>query len=76
MASRDFEFDDIFTYHNPQKKLPKVVEVTTPTRERDWSSFSYSHYPAAVAARQRANKSRPGIGEMYVKNQSDARRHL
>jgi len=75
MASKDFEFDDIFTYHNPQKKLSKVVEVSTPTRERDWSSFSYSHYTAAAAARQKVNQTRPDIGAMYVKNQSDARRH-
>lgn len=77
LSSQDFDFEDIFTYDKPQKKLNKVVEVSRPTRNhRDWSNFSFSHYPAAMLARNKANnKAKAGIGELYVKNHSDARKH-
>jgi len=71
LSSKDFDFDDIFTYDKPQRKLNKgVVEVSSPTRtHRDWSSFSYSHYSAALGGRHKVNnKAKPSIGEMYVKN--------
>ena len=71
LSSKDFDFDEIFTYDKPQRKLAKgVVEVSSPTRShRDWSSFSYSHYSAALSARHKVNaKAKPSIGEMYVKN--------
>jgi hypothetical protein len=73
LSSKDFDFDDIFTYDKPQRKLTRgVVEVSTPTRtHRDWSSFSYSHYSAAVGARLKVNsKAKASVGEMYVKNKS------
>lgn len=75
LSSKDFDFDDIFTYDKPQRKLPRgVVEVSSPTRtHRDWSSFSFSHYSAAMGARNKVNKAKPTIGEMYVKNKSNAR---
>ncbi|EXJ81231.1 hypothetical protein A1O3_07521 [Capronia epimyces CBS 606.96] len=76
MSSQDFDFEDIFTFDKPQKKLTKVVEVSRPTRDhRDWSNFSFSHYSAAMSARNKVNKPKPGIGELYVKNQFDARKH-
>ena len=73
LSSKDFDFDDIFTYDKPQKKPTKgVFEVSTPTRgHRDWSSFSFSHYTAAINARQKANKAKP---EMYIKNKWEARK--
>jgi hypothetical protein len=75
LSSQDFDFEDIFTYDKPQKKLTKVVEVSSPTRDhRDWSNFSFSHYSAAVNARNKVNK-RTGIGELYVKNRADARKY-
>ncbi|ETI27639.1 hypothetical protein G647_00088 [Cladophialophora carrionii CBS 160.54] len=70
LSSKDFDFDEIFTYDKPQRKLTKgVVEVSSPTRtQRDWSSFSFSHYSAAMNARNKVNhKVKPSIGEMYVK---------
>ena len=73
LSSKDFDFDEIFTYDKPQKKFPKgVVEVSSPTRtQRDWSSFSFSHYSAALSTRNKVNaKGKPTIGEMYVKNKS------
>ncbi|OAL35704.1 hypothetical protein AYO20_05085 [Fonsecaea nubica] len=73
LSSKDFDFEDIFTYDKPQKKLNRVVEVSRPTRDyRDWSSFSFSHYSAAVNTRQKVNKAKSGIGELYLKNKSDA----
>ncbi|EHY52502.1 hypothetical protein HRR83_007008 [Exophiala dermatitidis] len=75
MSSKDFDFEDIFTFDKPQKKLAKVVEVSRPTRDhRDWSNFSFSHYSAAVSARNKVNRSKTGIGELYLRNQFDARR--
>jgi hypothetical protein len=75
LSSQDFDFEDIFTYDKPQKKLTKVVEVSTPTRNhRDWSNFSFSHYSAAMNARSKVNKPRTGIGELYVKNKLDAQK--
>ncbi|KIW96427.1 uncharacterized protein Z519_03496 [Cladophialophora bantiana CBS 173.52] len=76
LSSKDFDFEDIFTYDKPQKKLTKgVVEVSRPTRDyRDWSSFSFSHYSAAMSARQKVNKAKSGIGELYLKNKSDAQK--
>lgn len=32
VSSQDFDFDDIFTYDNPQRKLPRVVEVSITAR--------------------------------------------
>lgn len=75
LSSQDFDFEDVFTYDRPQKKLSKVVEVSRPTRDhRDWSNFSYSHYTAAMTARNRVNKPKIGIGELYMKNKADARK--
>ncbi|EXJ95908.1 hypothetical protein A1O1_01033 [Capronia coronata CBS 617.96] len=75
MSSQDFDFEDIFTFDRPQKKLTKVVEVSRPTKDhRDWSNFSFSHYSAAINARNKVNKTRPGIGELYMRNQSAARK--
>lgn len=72
ISSKDFDFEDVFTYDKPQRKLKSVVEVSSPTR--DWSSFSSSHYESAVAMRQKFNRTRSTVGEMYVKNQGDARK--
>ena len=70
LSSQDFDFEDIFTYDRPQKKLPKVVEVTTVARQRDWSNFSFSYYTVAMAARAKANRNRSGgISDKYLKNQ-------
>ena len=68
MSTKDFDFEDVFTYDKPQKKLARVVEVSTSARERDWSGFSFSHYTPALSARQKVN-SRPktSISEMYLK---------
>lgn len=68
LSSRDFAFDDVFTYDKPQKRLPKVAEVTVSTRERDWSSFTFPHYSAAVAQRAKVNRSKSSASEKYVKN--------
>lgn len=72
MSSKDFDFEDVFTYDKPQKKLKSVVEVSTATR--DWSSFSFSHYQLATSVRPKVNRTKSSAGEMYMKNQSDARR--
>ncbi|KAK5558340.1 hypothetical protein LTR46_003589 [Exophiala xenobiotica] len=77
LSSQDFEFEDIFTYDKPQKKLTKVVEVSRPTREyRDWSNFSFSHYSDAVSARNKVNgRQKSGIGELYMKNRVEAKKY-
>ncbi len=67
LSSQDFEFEDIFTYDKPQKKLSKVVEVAT--RERGWSNFSFPHYTAAMAARVEVNRKKSGIPDKSLKNQ-------
>ena len=72
VSSKDFDFEDVFTYDKPQRKLKSVVEVSSPTR--DWSSFSSSHYQSAVAMRQKYNRTRSTAGEKYMKNQGDARK--
>lgn len=72
MSSKDFDFEDVFTYDKPQRKLKSVVEVSSPTR--DWSNFSFSHYQSAVSMRPKVNSRKTSAGEMYVKNQGDARR--
>jgi hypothetical protein len=69
LSSQDFDFEDIFTYDKPQRRLPKVVEVTTRTSQRDWSNFSFSHYSARTATRPKVNRSKSGVSEMYLKNQ-------
>jgi hypothetical protein len=69
LSSKDFDFEDIFTYDKPQRKLPRVVEVTPAPRQRDWSNFSFSHYTASMAARAKVNRSKSDISEMYLKNQ-------
>lgn len=80
LSSQDFDFEDIFTYDKPQKELNRVVEVSRPTRvHRDWSNFSFSHYPAAMSARNKVNthraKNNGTIGGLYVKNSEVARKH-
>jgi hypothetical protein len=71
LSSQDFDFEDIFTYDKPQKRLSRVVEVSSFGRERDWSSFSFSHYSPALSARQKVNnRSKASVQEMYVKNQT------
>ena len=70
VGTRDFDFEDIFTYDKPQKKLSRCVEVSSPSKERDWSSFSFSHYTPAMAARSKVNgKVRASVGETYLRNQ-------
>lgn len=50
LSSQDFDFDDVFTFDRPHRKIPRVVEVSSPSRmsatqqQRDWSNFSFSHY--------------------------------
>ena len=69
-SAQDFDFEDLFTYDLPQKRLTKGLQVSSPTRERDWSNFSFSHYTPALSARQRVNdKSKSSISEMYLRNQ-------
>jgi hypothetical protein len=51
-SSEDFDFEDIFIYDEPQKKLTNVTEVTTPAGGREWSNFSFSHYAPGMAARK------------------------
>jgi hypothetical protein len=69
LSSKDFDFEEIFTFDKPQRKLPRVVEVTTLPRERDWSNFSFSHYPAASNVRTKVNRQKSNVAEMYLKNQ-------
>lgn len=71
LSSQDFDFDDVFTFDRPQRKIPRVVEVSTPTRERgpsqrDWSNFSFSHYGAAANTRVKGHQYRmkPGLAGM------------
>lgn len=70
ISSRDFDFDDVFTYDKPQKKLKSIVEVSS---TRDWSHFTLSSYHPSGSTRQRYNRSR-STAEMYLKNQGDARK--
>lgn len=73
VSSKDFDFEDVFTYDKPQRKLKSVVEVSSSTR--DWSNFSFSHYHSAVNVRQKHNRNRSSnAGEMLMKNQGDTRK--
>ena len=72
LSSQDFEFEDIFTYDKPQRKLPKVFEVTASTKSRDWSNFSFSHYTPVMTARAKVSRNRSGISEKYLRNQAQA----
>jgi hypothetical protein len=48
LASQDLDFEEIFTYGKPQKKLTRVVEVTLSKRDdRKSPKYSYAHYGAA-----------------------------
>lgn len=66
VSSKDFDFEDVFTYDKPQRKLRSVVEVSSPAR--DWSSFSTSQYQPAVDMRQKFNRTRSTAGKKYMKN--------
>lgn len=75
MSSKDFDFDDVFTYDKPQKKLKSIVEVCT---ARDWSQVTSSHCASSssssAAARHKHSRGRSTASEMYKKNRSDARK--
>lgn len=73
MSSKDFDFDDVFTYDKPQKKLKSVVEVSS---TRDWSQSGSSHYSSssAVTTRSKHSRGRSTAGELYKKNRSDVRK--
>lgn len=68
MSSKDFDFEDVFTYDKPQRKLKSVVEVSSPTR--DWSNYSFTHYQSAVNVRQKYHRSRSSNGELMMKSKS------
>lgn len=70
MSSKDFDFEDVFTYDKPQRKLKSVIEVQMSSPSREWSNFSFSHYPSAVSFRQKVNnRTRSNAAEMLMKNQ-------
>lgn len=72
MSSKDFDFDDVFTYDKPQKKLKSVVEVSS---TRDWSQCNSSHHSSLSAAtRSKHSRGRTTASEMYKKNRSDAKK--
>lgn len=73
MSSKDFDFDDVFTYDKPQKKLKSVVEVSS---TRDWSQSGSSccSTPSAVTMRPKHSRGRSTAGELYKRNRSDARK--
>lgn len=80
ISSKDFDFDDIFTYDRPQQKLSRVVEVssphrTSPNNQRDWSIFPPYYHGAAVGARHKvSSKSKGSTGDVYVRNAVEARK--
>lgn len=65
VSSKDFDFEEVFTYDKPQRKLKSVVEVSSPTR--DWSNYSFSHYKSALVVRQKVNKSKPSAMDSHSK---------
>lgn len=80
ISSKDFDFDDIFTYDRPQQKLNRVVEVSschrTPSNtQRDWSNIPPYCHGAAVPPRYKvSHKSKGSMGDVYVKNAVEARK--
>jgi len=75
ISSRDFDFEEIFIFDEPQKKLTSVVEVSSPTGEQDRSNFSFSYYASAVAAKNEMSKQEGattrasrGIGNLKEKS--------
>lgn len=74
LSSKDFDFEDIFTYDRPQRKLSASGEIRSSVGEKEWSQFSFSHYSSSHDARSKVQRSRAGAGEMYVKNKSVARK--
>jgi hypothetical protein len=69
LSSKDFDFEEVFTFDKPQRRLTRVVEVTTLPRERDWSNFSFSHYAAASNARMKVNRQQRNGAATYLRNQ-------
>ena len=68
VSSMDFSFDEIFTFDKPQQRLSRVVEVSTPSRERDWSSFSFSHNHLAVRTTRHKSHKPKSIAEKDGQN--------
>lgn len=48
-----------------------MIEVSIPTPKRDWNSFSFSHYAAAVAVRRKGQNRVMGIGQLYARNRGE-----
>jgi hypothetical protein len=63
-SSGDFDFEDIFIYDEPQKKVTNVDEVMGPARGREWSDFSFSRYASGTAARHEMTKQK-GRQQIY-----------
>jgi len=72
VSLRDFDFEEIFIFDEPQKKLTSVVEVSIPAWERDWSNFSFSYYATGVAARNEMSKYEGATTRViYMRNKSN-----
>lgn len=70
LSSQDFEFEEVFTYDRPQKKLNPVVEVST----RAASSFSDSYFKPPAGPRQQVYKTKSTVGELYMRNHHASRK--
>lgn len=76
MSSKDFDFEDVFTYDKPQRKLKSVIEVQMTSPSKEWANYGFSHYPSAVNMRQKVNsqRTRSNAAELLMKNQMSVRK--
>lgn len=74
LSSKDFDFDDIFTYSNPQKRLGSVVEAQSSSRERERTILLLSQHIPTPAIKQKSNRRSSGFADVYVKKKGDARK--
>jgi len=69
VSSKDFDFEDVFTYDKPQRKLKSVIEVSPSSR--DWTSYPFPHRQTSFTAMHKPNRQKSTSGELYLKNKSD-----
>jgi len=72
ISSKDFDFEDVFTYDKPQRKLKSVVEVSSPAR--DCTAFSSSNGQPEVVMRQKFSRTRSRVGEKNMKTQGNVQK--
>lgn len=74
LSSKDFDFDEIFTYDKPQKRLVSVIEAQSSSRDRGQAAQSLLQHIPTPSVKQKSNRRSSGVADVYVKKKSDARK--